>query len=323
MPSRSGQVKEAGSVHRRGVAVYLAAHGLASRSVAAADPGPGNPTPTALAFETAYATDDLLCTLSDGTRLFISAKRTCGDDAHLRDTLEQWAQLVDELRPDDRLVLATAEPKRIVRHLGPALNRRRNGPHHRLPGQRAEGPRRAACAAGRPATGQAGPHLRCRCGPRSTPPSQETPTTTWRPACSRGRWFRPDPLWPPFHLEAHLHTGPVRPTAVTLRPGSTSSWTAVSRCTPTVTARQRQPSAPGETPWSATGQRWRPTPVKWTSRCSRRTSSLSSSTVSSNSCRSPCPATIATGTRCLSWPWSADERGFSSRACPVRARATR
>ena len=62
MPSRSGQVKEAGSVHRRGVAVYLAAHGLASRSVAAADPGPGNPTPTALEFETAYATDDLLCT---------------------------------------------------------------------------------------------------------------------------------------------------------------------------------------------------------------------------------------------------------------------
>jgi hypothetical protein len=157
MPSRSGQAKEAGSVHRRGVAVYRAAHGLASRSVAAADPGPGNPTPTALEFETAYATDDLLCTLSDGTRLFISAKRTCGDDAHLRDTLEQWAQLVDELRPDNRLVLATAEPKSIVRHLGPALNRRRNGPHHRLPGQRTEGPRRAACAAGRPAAGQAGP----------------------------------------------------------------------------------------------------------------------------------------------------------------------
>jgi hypothetical protein len=87
MPSRSGQANEAGSVHRRGVAVYLAAHGLASRPVAGADPGPGNPTPVGLAFETAHATDDLLCTLSDQTRLFISAKRTCGDDAELRDTI--------------------------------------------------------------------------------------------------------------------------------------------------------------------------------------------------------------------------------------------
>ncbi|WP_139263611.1 NACHT domain-containing protein [Geodermatophilus africanus] len=128
MHSRSGQANEAGSVHRRGVAVYLAAHGLAGRPVAGADPGPGAPTPVALQFETAHATDDLLCTLSDQTRLFISAKRTCGNDAELRDTIAQWEQQVDHLQPGDRLVLATAEPKSIVRHLGAALRRRRKAP---------------------------------------------------------------------------------------------------------------------------------------------------------------------------------------------------
>lgn len=126
MATRSGQANEAGSVHRRGVAAYLAAHGLASRPVAAAAPGPGNPTPVALAFETAHATDDLLCTLSNDSRLFISAKRTCGDDRHLRQTITQWADQVDHLRPGDRLVLATAEPRGIVRDLAPALNRRRD-----------------------------------------------------------------------------------------------------------------------------------------------------------------------------------------------------
>lgn len=128
MPSRSGQANEAGSVHRRGVAIYLAAHGLASRPVAAADPGPGKPTPVALAFETSHATDDLLCTLSDKSRLFISAKRACGNDAQLQDTVDQWLGQVDDLQPGDRLVLATAEPKGIVRDLGKALSRRRAAP---------------------------------------------------------------------------------------------------------------------------------------------------------------------------------------------------
>jgi hypothetical protein len=128
MPSRSGQANEAGSVHRRAVAVYLAAHGLASRPVAAADPSPGNPTPVALAFETSHATDDLLCTLSDESRLFISAKRACGNDGQLQDTVDQWLAQVDDLQPGDRLVLATAEPKGVARHLGKALSRRRTAP---------------------------------------------------------------------------------------------------------------------------------------------------------------------------------------------------
>lgn len=84
MGSRSGQANEAGSVHRRGVAAYLAAHGLVGQPVISADPGQGMPAPAALAFETDQATDDLLCTLSDGTRLFISAKRQCGNDAQPR-----------------------------------------------------------------------------------------------------------------------------------------------------------------------------------------------------------------------------------------------
>lgn len=128
MVSRSGQANEAGSVHRRGVAVYLVGHGLAGYSVDGADPAPGNPVPVALAFETDHATDDLLCTLSDGTKLFISAKRSCGDDAQFVETVGQWLLQVGELRDGDRLVLAVAEPKGNVRALGDALRRRRAAP---------------------------------------------------------------------------------------------------------------------------------------------------------------------------------------------------
>lgn len=131
--SRSGQANEAGSVHRRGVALYLAAHGLAGKPVRAADPEVGNPVPVGLAFETSHATDDLLCTLSDGSRLFISAKRTCGNNAHLVDTIEQWLSQSSKLKPGDRLILATAEPRGAVRTLGSALRRRRKAPDSVFP----------------------------------------------------------------------------------------------------------------------------------------------------------------------------------------------
>lgn len=133
MISRAGQANEAGSVHRRGVAVFLAAHGLAGRAVADAAPGPDNPVPESLAFETVHATDDLLCTLSDRTRLFISAKRTCGKDKHLKATVQQWLDDVDTLQPGDRLILATAAPTGPVRHLGAALHRRRAAPATEFP----------------------------------------------------------------------------------------------------------------------------------------------------------------------------------------------
>jgi hypothetical protein len=58
MTSRAGVANEAGSVHRRGVAVFLAAHGLAGCPVTEASPGAANAVPDSLAFETAHATDD-------------------------------------------------------------------------------------------------------------------------------------------------------------------------------------------------------------------------------------------------------------------------
>jgi hypothetical protein len=116
---RAGVANEAGSVHRRNVAVFLAVHGLTGRAVLGG-------IPTFLAFETAHATDDILCELDTGRRLFISAKRTCGVGKPFQDTVADWVKTAFEA--GDRLVLATAEPKSSVRFLGPALERRREAP---------------------------------------------------------------------------------------------------------------------------------------------------------------------------------------------------
>lgn len=123
--SRAGQGNEAGSVHRRGVAAYLAAHGLASQGLSAAGHAVNGPSPIRLEFETDQPTDDITCILSDGSRLFVSAKRACGNDRHLKNTVEQWVAQAATLNDGDRLVLATAEPKGIVKYLGAALLRRR------------------------------------------------------------------------------------------------------------------------------------------------------------------------------------------------------
>lgn len=125
--SRAGQANEAGSVHRRGVAAYLAAHGLASWGLPAAGHAVNGPSPIGLGFETDQPTDDINCILSDGSRLFVSAKRACGNDRHLKNTVEQWVAQAATLNDGDRLVLATAEPKGIVKDLGTALLRRRVG----------------------------------------------------------------------------------------------------------------------------------------------------------------------------------------------------
>lgn len=127
MSSRSGQANESGSVHRRGVAAFLAAHGLAGRGVPGLGHATSGPFPVALAFETDNPTDDLTCELSDGTRAYVSAKRRCGKDHALRDTVDQWKGQVGALNDGDRLVLAVAEPVGPVRHLGAALDRRRSG----------------------------------------------------------------------------------------------------------------------------------------------------------------------------------------------------
>ncbi len=140
--SRGGRANEAGSLHRSGVAAYLAAHGLMSRGVEAAGYPEDGPAPVALSFETGEAVDDLRCALSDATALLLQAKRTCGADRHLGATAAQWAAQEPDLRPGDRLGLATAYPRGPVRLLGAALKPRRR----LIPGPFPPGEQRALAA---------------------------------------------------------------------------------------------------------------------------------------------------------------------------------
>jgi hypothetical protein len=134
--SRGGQANEAGSLHRSGIAAYLAAHGLASRGVEAAGYPESGPAPVALAFETGEAVDDIRCELANETVLRLQAKRACGANEHLKATVSQWAQQVDGLQPGDMIGLATAEPEGPVKDLGSALDRcRRPVPGSFTPGE--------------------------------------------------------------------------------------------------------------------------------------------------------------------------------------------
>jgi hypothetical protein len=123
--SRGGQANEGGSLHRSGVAAYLAAHGLTGRGVEAAGYPESGPAPVAISFETSDAVDDLRCELSDGTALLLQAKRTCGADKNLASTVGQWARQVPDLPPGDRIGLVTAHPQGQVKTLSAALARRR------------------------------------------------------------------------------------------------------------------------------------------------------------------------------------------------------
>lgn len=123
--SHGGQGNEAGSLHRRGVAAYLAAHGLAGRGVEAAGFLETGPVPVRLSFETGEAVDDIQCELSDGAVLRLQAKLECGNDRHLAATVAQWVRQAENLRPGDMMGLATGRPKGPVRELDSALHRGR------------------------------------------------------------------------------------------------------------------------------------------------------------------------------------------------------
>jgi hypothetical protein len=53
--------------------------------------------------------------------MYVSAKRACGDDRALKATVAQWTAQALTLGENDLLVLAVAEPRGVVRHLGAAL----------------------------------------------------------------------------------------------------------------------------------------------------------------------------------------------------------
>lgn len=120
-----GKAGETGSLHRSGVAAYLAAHGLAGQPISEAGYLPGGPTPIALSFETHEAVDDICCTMTDRSRLLIQAKRACGVDKDFRTTVAQWTDHIPNLQSGDRIALATAEPSGSIKHLNSALERRR------------------------------------------------------------------------------------------------------------------------------------------------------------------------------------------------------
>ena len=105
---------------RRGVATTLAVYGLLGREVQTFDLGDGT-HPTVLEFETGEATDDLRCRLSSGRSVFVSAKRTTGNDDAFRDTVDSWVRQADQMADGDLLVLATSDLKGAVRDLSRAL----------------------------------------------------------------------------------------------------------------------------------------------------------------------------------------------------------
>jgi hypothetical protein len=119
--NRGGQANEGGSLHRAGVAAFLAVHGLFGRGVAEAGFDSNGPYPTEISLETADSVDDIKCLMSDGSSWFIQAKRACGADSHLESTVAQ------ALGPGDQLGLAVRAPTGAVRELGAALDKRRRG----------------------------------------------------------------------------------------------------------------------------------------------------------------------------------------------------
>jgi hypothetical protein len=123
-----GVGNERGSVHRRGVAVLLAARGLAGEPLTL--PSGETFLPVRLDFETDQPVDDVKATADSGARLFLSAKRTCGnDETNLGATVAQWVAQTPLLRPGDVLGLATAHLTGDMEHIRSALKR-----HHAQPG---------------------------------------------------------------------------------------------------------------------------------------------------------------------------------------------
>jgi hypothetical protein len=123
--TRGGQGNEAGSVYRRGIGAILATHGLREKGIAALEMPDSGAYPEAIAFETLDAVDDIRCELSDGTCLYLQAKRTYGKDKTFKSAVEQWIAMLERLRDGDRLVIVSADARGDVAALPSALRKRR------------------------------------------------------------------------------------------------------------------------------------------------------------------------------------------------------
>ena len=124
--SRAGQGDAVGGVFRVVAATFLAVHSLRGQPVAALELS-GDVRAVRLDFETDDKTDDLVATMSDGRRCFVSAKRAVGNDRHLKDTVMGWVGQMDGIRDDHLLVLAAEDLTGVVKDLAKALRRRRDG----------------------------------------------------------------------------------------------------------------------------------------------------------------------------------------------------
>jgi hypothetical protein len=124
---RGGQGNEAGSVYRRGVAAILATHGLRAKGIGALEMPDSGTYPVAISFETVDAVDDIRCDLSDGTCLYLQAKRTYGKDKRFKSAVEQWLAMLERLSDGDQLVIVSAEATGRVSALPSALRKRRAG----------------------------------------------------------------------------------------------------------------------------------------------------------------------------------------------------
>lgn len=124
--STAGQADAIGGVFRVAVATHLAIHSLRELKVSGLGLPQGVRT-VQLDFETDDPTDDIVATMSDGRRCFISAKRAIGHDRHLRSTVSGWVDQLEAADEDDLLVVAAEDLRGVMRDLSEALRRRRDG----------------------------------------------------------------------------------------------------------------------------------------------------------------------------------------------------
>jgi hypothetical protein len=115
--SAGGASNEAGSIHRAGVAAYLAVHGLTDREVE----GRTGCVPVRIGLETLDATDDIVCEMVNGSSWFFQCKRTVGNDRKLRDAAGQWGR--QELGTRDFVVLGARELRGPLKTVQPILRR--------------------------------------------------------------------------------------------------------------------------------------------------------------------------------------------------------
>ncbi|WP_282704020.1 NACHT domain-containing protein [Streptomyces sp. CC219B] len=120
-----GASNEAGASHRAGVAALLAAYGLLG------EPVPwlrSDACPVLLRMEADLHVDDVVVDLADGTRAFMQAKLTAGQQTY-KDTVDQWCRSVasGECRPGDEVLFVVTRTTTAFQGLADALATRRSG----------------------------------------------------------------------------------------------------------------------------------------------------------------------------------------------------